>query len=73
MKSILTIAALFAATVPASAEVAAPSRALPWLLAEVAVCELDGSKLPHRTEICRRGTVWFCGAHGRWEDTRRPC
>lgn len=48
-------------------------RRTPWLLAEVATCEIDGGKVPHRSLLCRQGTQWVCNSRGSWEDTRKPC
>lgn len=75
MHKVLSLAvALLACTLSAS-QAAEPARmsAPRWLVAEVAVCELDGRKVPHRSEVCREGTVRFCNARGSWEDTRKPC
>lgn len=71
-KAFILSAAIVAATMPASAATDR-GRAPSWLVAEVAMCELDGRKVPHRTLLCRQGKVWICGARGSWEDTRKAC
>ena len=61
--------ALLAVAAPSSPQTA-PA---PWLVAQIASCEVDGRKVPTEAYYCREGRLWVCTTNGTWTNTNKPC
>jgi hypothetical protein len=70
-----TIRLLLVATLPLIPAGNAPAepKPLPFMLAQLATCKVEGLRVPAGTRMCMKQYVMVCSAHGTWQNTGEAC